>query len=62
VASVEGRLALRRSLEPELGRYAPRVALADREDLGLTEARIRGAIKTLEAVCFLDRWLTKGSA
>src|SRR5215218_3013360 len=39
-----------------------RVALADRPDLGLSEARIRGAIKTLEAVGFLDRWQTSGSA
>jgi hypothetical protein len=29
--------------------------LADRADLGLTEARVRGAIKTLEAVGFLER-------
>lgn len=29
--------------------------LADREDLGLTEARIRGALGTLEAVGFLNR-------
>jgi hypothetical protein len=32
-----------------------RRALADRRDLALTEARVRGAIKTLEAVGFLDR-------
>jgi len=32
-----------------------RRALADRPDLELTEARVRGAIKTLEAVGFLDR-------
>lgn len=32
-----------------------RRALADREDLGLTEARIRGAIKTLEEIGFLHR-------
>jgi hypothetical protein len=39
-----------------------REALADREDLGLTEARIRRAIKTLEAIGFLDRWMTSGSS
>lgn len=39
-----------------------RVALADREDLGLTEARVRGAIKTLEAIGFLERWPPAGSA
>jgi hypothetical protein len=39
-----------------------RMALANREDLGLSEARIRGAIKTLEAIGFLDRWPTTGSA
>jgi hypothetical protein len=39
-----------------------RVALADRPDLGLSEARIRGAIKTLEAIAFLARWPTTGSA
>jgi hypothetical protein len=38
-----------------------RVALADRPDLELPEARIRGAIKTLEAVGFLGRWQTSGS-
>jgi hypothetical protein len=32
-----------------------RRALADRPDLELTEARVRGAIKTLKAVGFLDR-------
>jgi hypothetical protein len=32
-----------------------RRALADRPDLGLTEARVRGAIRTLEKVGFLDR-------
>jgi hypothetical protein len=32
-----------------------RRALADRPDLELTEARVRGAIKTLEAIGFLDR-------
>ncbi len=39
-----------------------RVALADRQDLGLSEARVRGAIKTLEAIGFLERWPTTGSA
>src|SRR3954452_21415631 len=32
-----------------------RRAIAGREDLGLTEARVRGAIGALEAVGFLDR-------
>jgi hypothetical protein len=32
-----------------------RRALANRPDLGLTEAKIRGAIRTLERVGFLDR-------
>jgi hypothetical protein len=35
--------------------------LAGRPDLDLTEARIRGAIRTLEAVGFLDRAGTSGS-
>jgi len=38
-----------------------RRALADRSDLGLTEDRIRGAIRTLEAVGFLDRAIAGGS-
>src|SRR3954454_15404143 len=39
-----------------------RRALMDRSDLGLTGAKVRGAIKTLEAVSFLDRALAaKGS-
>ncbi len=38
-----------------------RRALADRPDLGLTEDRIRGAIRTLEAVGFLDRAIAGGS-
>jgi hypothetical protein len=38
-----------------------RRALADRPDLGLTEDRIRGAIRTLEAVGFLDRAIASGS-
>ena len=32
-----------------------RRALADHEGLGLTEARVRGAIRTLEAVGYLER-------
>ncbi len=32
-----------------------RRALADREDLGLTEAQVRGALRTLELVGFLNR-------
>jgi hypothetical protein len=36
--------------------------LADRQDLGLTEAQVRGAIRTLEAVGYLDRAIPpKGS-
>src|SRR5215212_11154052 len=36
--------------------------LADRADLGLTEAQVRGAIRALEAAGFLDRALpSKGS-
>jgi len=38
-----------------------RRALADRPDLGLTEDRIRGAIRILEAVGFLDRAIAGGS-
>ena len=38
-----------------------RRALADRDGLELTEARVRGAIRTLEAIGFLDRALTTGS-
>lgn len=39
-----------------------RRALADRADLGLSEARVRGAIRALEAVGFLDRTIpAKGS-
>jgi hypothetical protein len=38
-----------------------RRALADRPDLGLTEDRVRGAIRTLDAVGFLDRAVTSGS-
>ena len=35
--------------------------LADHGALGLTEARVRGAIRTLEEVGFLDRAVTSGS-
>jgi hypothetical protein len=35
--------------------------LADRADLGLTEARVRGAIRLLEEVGFLDRAVASGS-
>ena len=38
-----------------------RRALADHVALELTEARVRGAIKTLEAIGFLDRALAPGS-
>jgi hypothetical protein len=38
-----------------------RRALTDHQDLQLTEARVRGAIKTLEAVGFLERALASGS-
>jgi hypothetical protein len=38
-----------------------RRALAGHPDLGLTEDRIRGAIRTLEAVGFLDRAIAGGS-
>jgi hypothetical protein len=38
-----------------------RRALADRPDLHLTEDRVRGAIRTLEAVGFLDRAIASGS-
>ncbi len=38
-----------------------RRALAGRPDLGLTEDRVRGAIRTLEAIGFLDRAIAGGS-
>src|SRR4051812_18390700 len=38
-----------------------RRAIAQRKDLGLTEARVRGAIRTLELVGFLDRAMVSGS-
>ena len=37
-----------------------RRALADHPELGLSEARVRGAIKALEEVGFLDRAVTGG--
>jgi hypothetical protein len=42
--------------------HIDRRALAEHAALGLSEDRIRGAIKTLEAIGFLDRALTSGSA
>lgn len=38
-----------------------RIALADRPDLGLTEGQIRGAIRALEEIGFVDRALVSGS-
>ena len=38
-----------------------RRALTDHQDLQLTEARVRGAIKALEAVGFLERAIPSGS-
>jgi hypothetical protein len=38
-----------------------RRALAGHQELGLTEGRVRGAIRVLEEVGFLDRALTSGS-
>jgi len=38
-----------------------RRAIADHPELGLTEAQVRGALRTLEAVGFLDRAVTSGS-
>src|ERR687894_869317 len=43
------------------GFMVDRRELADRPDLKLTEARVRGAIKALEAVGYLERGLTTGS-
>src|SRR5215211_1144791 len=51
--SMPGRVALPFPID--------RRALADREGLGLTEGEVRGAIRTLEAVGFLNRWKTLGS-
>lgn len=41
--------------------HIDRRALADHSDLGLTEKRIRSAIRTLEEIGFLDRAVTSGS-
>jgi hypothetical protein len=51
--SMPGRVALPFPID--------RRALAGRPDLGLTEGRVRGAIRTLEAVGFLARFVTSGS-
>jgi hypothetical protein len=51
--SMPGRVALPFPID--------RRALADRPDLGLTEKRVRSAIRTLEAVGFLARAVTSGS-
>jgi hypothetical protein len=51
--SMPGRVALPFPID--------RRALAGRPDLGLTEGRVRGAIRTLEAVGFLARAVTSGS-
>lgn len=51
--SMPGRVALPFPID--------RRALADREDLELTEGEVRGAIHTLEAIGFLARWKTLGS-
>jgi hypothetical protein len=51
--SMPGRVALPFPID--------RRALADHQDLGLTEGEVRGAIRVLERVGFLDRALTSGS-
>jgi hypothetical protein len=51
--SMPGRVALPFPID--------RRALADREDLKLTEGEVRGAIRTLEVIGFLARWKTLGS-
>jgi hypothetical protein len=51
--SMPGRVALPFPID--------RRALAGHRELGLTEARVRGAIRTLEAVGFLARFVTSGS-
>jgi hypothetical protein len=51
--SMPGRVALPFPID--------RRALADHRELGLTEARVRGAIRVLEAVGFLARFVTSGS-
>src|ERR671916_235543 len=43
------------------GFMVDRRELADRPDLALTEARVRGAIRALEAIGYLERGLTTGS-
>jgi hypothetical protein len=52
--SMPGRVALPFPID--------RRALAGHCELGLTEARVRGAIATLEAVGFLARFVTSGSS
>jgi hypothetical protein len=51
--SMPGRVALPFPID--------RRALADRPDLGLTQARVRGAIRVLEEIGFLARFVTSGS-
>jgi hypothetical protein len=51
--SVPGRVALPFPID--------RRALAEHQDLDLTEARVRGAIRVLEEVGFLARFVTSGS-
>jgi hypothetical protein len=51
--SMPGRVALPFPID--------RRALADRQDLGLTEGRVRGAIRVLEEIGFLARFVTSGS-
>jgi hypothetical protein len=51
--SMPGRVALPFPID--------RRALAGHRELGLTEARVRGAIRTLEEVGFLARFITSGS-
>jgi hypothetical protein len=51
--SMPGRVALPFPID--------RRALADRQDLGLTQAQVRGGIRVLEEVGFLARFVTSGS-
>src|SRR5687767_9933597 len=51
--SMPGRVALPFPID--------RRALASHRDLGLTEARVRGAIRVLEEIGFLARFVTSGS-
>ena len=51
--SMPGRVALPFPID--------RRALAGHRELGLTEARVRGAIRVLEEVGFLARFVTSGS-